>query len=107
MTDTDEKYDYIRPSHYQSAGIETIEKMVRIWGKETIATWCDLTAFKYRERIGNKPSEPVERDMEKIRWYENKAKELRSQLASEMITHQPIGVPNSESSADLGQHTMD
>lgn len=70
-------YDYINPSHYCSGSIETIDKMVRIWGKEATATHCEMCAFKYRERIGLKPDQPVERELEKIKWYENKAKELR------------------------------
>ena len=71
-------YEFVNsPAHYNTGGIETIEKMIRIWGKIPVAMWCELTAYKYRERIGSKPTEPIERDMEKIRWYENKAAELR------------------------------
>lgn len=74
-----EKYEMVNhPSHYNSSSIETIEKMIRIWGPEQTATWCEMTAFKYRERIGNKPDNSLEQEMGKIRWYELKAKELRS-----------------------------
>lgn len=66
------------PSHYNNSSIETIEKMIRIWGKEQTAMWCEMTAFKYRERIGSKPDNSLEQEMGKIRWYEDKAKELRS-----------------------------
>ena len=52
--------------------------MVAIWGKEKVADYCTISAFKYRARIGNKPDQPVERELEKIKWYENKAKELRT-----------------------------
>lgn len=75
----DGKYEMVNhPQHYNSSSIETIEKMVRIWGPEQTATWCEMTAFKYRERIGNKPDNSLEQEMGKIRWYESKARELRS-----------------------------
>lgn len=66
------------PSHYNNSSIETIEKMIRIWGKEQTAMWCEMTAFKYRERIGTKPDNSLEQEMGKILWYENKAHELRA-----------------------------
>jgi hypothetical protein len=37
-----------------------------------------MTAFKYRMRAGKKPDQPIERDMEKAKWYDNKANELRN-----------------------------
>ena len=71
------KYNYVNPEHYKGHGVETIDKMVRIWGVAAVALYCEITAFKYRDRIGRKPGEPVERELEKIRWYEEKAAELR------------------------------
>lgn len=65
------------PAHYNSSSIETIEKMRRIWGNEATALWCEMTAFKYRDRIGNKPLNSNDQEVGKIKWYENKAKELR------------------------------
>ena len=70
-------YDFVNPSHYKQSPIETIDMMVAIWGKEKVADYCEICVFKYRSRIGNKPDQPVERELEKIKWYENKAKELR------------------------------
>ena len=70
-------YDHINPSHYKQSGKEVIDMMVDIWGKDAIATHCEITAFKYRMRLGNKPDQPIERDLEKAKWYENKAKELK------------------------------
>lgn len=54
--------------------------MVSIYGIEATVTWCEMTAFKYRMRVGTKPDNPVEYDLDKERWYLNKAKELRSKL---------------------------
>jgi|TARA_R110000822_G_scaffold32351_1_gene92889 hypothetical protein len=70
-------YDYINPSHYKSGGKETFEKMIDIWGVEAFISHCEMTAFKYRMRLGLKPDQPIGRDLEKAMWYENKANELR------------------------------
>ena len=76
-----DKYEMVNhPTHYNSSSVETIEKMVRIWGKEQTAMWCEMTAFKYRERIGLKPDNSLEQEMGKIKWYESKARELRKSL---------------------------
>ena len=81
MTDLpskEENYDYINPNHYKGFSKETIDMMVDIWGKEAVATHCEITAFKYRMRLGIKPDQPIERDLEKANWYLNKAKELKN-----------------------------
>ena len=72
-----EDYDYINPSHYKSFSKETIDMMIDIYGKEKVATYCEINAFKYKIRIGEKPDQPIERDLDKARWYLNKASELR------------------------------
>lgn len=72
-----ENYDYINPKHYKKFSVETIDMMVSIWGKEATALHCEMCAFKYRLRMGEKPDQPIERDLEKVNWYLNKAAELR------------------------------
>jgi len=79
------EYDYINPSHYKQGGKETIEKMVDIWGAESVAIHCEITAFKYMERLGAKPDQPIERDLAKARWYLNKAEELKTKKFAEDI----------------------
>lgn len=79
------EYDYINPSHYKQGGKETIEKMVDIWGAENVAIHCEITAFKYMERLGAKPDQPKERDLAKARWYLNKAEELKTKKFAEDI----------------------
>lgn len=72
-----DEYDFINPTHYQnSGGKETIEMMLDIWGVESVIAHCQMCAFKYRMRLGKKPEQPIERDLEKAQWYENKANEL-------------------------------
>lgn len=64
------------PQHYNNYSIEVVEMMRRIWGDEATALWCEMTAFKYRMRMGTKEDNPIERDRAKEEWYLAKAKEL-------------------------------
>lgn len=68
------------PSHYNNYTIECIEMMRRVWGDALTAQWCEMTAFKYRMRLGTKPDNSIEQDLAKEKWYLNKAKELRAKL---------------------------
>lgn len=72
------EYDYINPSHYRINGKETFDMMVLIWGVDNAIAHCEMTAFKYRIRAGKKPNQPIAQELEKAKWYENKAKELRN-----------------------------
>ena len=73
-------YEHVEhPSHYNYYSCETIDMMVAIWGKEKVADWCEITAFKYRMRMGTKPDNSVQQDLKKEQWYLNKAKELRNE----------------------------
>lgn len=72
-------YDYINPSHYvQNDGRQTWERMLDHWTPDELALWCEMTVFKYQDRAGKKPNEDIERETSKIKWYTEKAKELRS-----------------------------
>ena len=74
-----ENYNFVdHPTHYNTYDIEVIEMMRRIWGDEKVADWCEITAFKYRMRVGSKPDNPIKQDLEKEQWYIAKAKELRN-----------------------------
>jgi len=73
------EYDFVNPQHYvQNDGRQTWEHMVDKWGEEKTALWCEMTAYKYQDRIGKKPGEDIEREQNKIKWYEEKADELRA-----------------------------
>lgn len=72
------EYDYINPSHYKQGDKETWEKMLEIWGKEAFIKHCEITAFKYIQRLGSKPNNSIEQDLEKARWYLNKAYDLKN-----------------------------
>lgn len=69
-------YDYINPDHYKQGEKETWEMMLEIWGKKAFITHCQMTAYKYMQRLGKKPDNPIEQDLKKAKWYLDKAEEL-------------------------------
>ena len=85
MGNEKEGYDFINPKHYKKFSVEVIDMMVAIWGPAKTADHCEMCAFKYRLRMGDKPDQPVERDLEKVNWYLDKAEELRSSFQ-----HKPL-----------------
>ena len=78
--DQKENYDFVNPEHYKQGSMEVIDMMKLLWGTEALILHCEMTAFKYRMRAGRKPDQPIERDLEKARWYDDKAKKLRNEL---------------------------
>ena len=90
------KYDHINPSHYQQFSQETIDMMIKIWGRDFVAAYCEINAFKYKIRMGEKPDQPIERDLEKAKWYLDKAKKLREakQMDFRDIQFNPIDISN-------------
>jgi len=75
-----EIYDEIKGSHYRKQPIETIELMRRVYGEAATAQWCEMTALKYRMRLGHKPSQKIEDDIIKEKWYLEKSSELKENL---------------------------
>lgn len=76
--DEKENYEYVNhPAHYNNYSMEVIDMMERIYGKENTAMFCEMNAFKYRMRMGTKPDNDITQDLEKEKWYLDKAKELR------------------------------
>ena len=65
------------PEHYNQTSIEVWEMMLRIWGKEKFIAFCEMNAFKYRMRLGDKPNANIHVDLGKAKRHEDKAKELR------------------------------
>lgn len=67
------------PTHYQSSkingkSIECIDAMEAVKGWYSTALFCELNAFKYNWRLGNKDN--VITEIGKIKWYSGKASEL-------------------------------
>lgn len=68
----------INPDHYKQYPIEVIDMMVSIFGVQKAIDFCLLTAFKYRMRLGHK--DDVKQELEKEKWYMDKAEELKKRL---------------------------
>ena len=62
-----------RPAHYTQGGMECIDEMILIFGKEAVKNFCICNAWKYRKRAMFKNGQE---DMDKSDWYINKYKEL-------------------------------
>ena len=68
------------PAHYnREGGMECIEEMLMIFGKDAVKTFCLLNAWKYRYRAGEKNGFE---DIKKSDWYMNKFKELKEEIDS-------------------------
>ena len=86
VTGKDTEYEMVNhPSHYNQYDIEVIDMIIKIWGPEAAALWCDITAFKYRMRMGTKPGNSIEQDIKKEQWYLNKAREIRASIVRENL----------------------
>lgn len=69
------KKDQVNPDHYKQYPKEAIEMMIDIYGKEATALWGEMTAFKYRLRLGLK--DDVQQELEKERKYLAMSKEIK------------------------------
>lgn len=58
------------PSHYKNGNIECIEAMIDVFGKDKVAAFCELNAFKYQWRANSKGTDI--QDKKKAVWYLNK-----------------------------------
>jgi hypothetical protein len=78
------------PEHYNNYDKEVIDMIEAIWGTEKAAIWCEITAFKYRMRMGTKPDNDIIQDINKEKWYLNKFKELKSKSDKLLVTTELI-----------------
>lgn len=79
--DQKENYDFVNPEHYKQGSMEVIDMMKLLWGTEALILHCEMSEFKYRMRLGRKPDQPTDRDLQKALWYQEKAKKLRNELS--------------------------
>lgn len=63
------------PEHYHNGKFECIEVMLDVFGKDKVADFCELNAFKYLWRADNKGTDI--QDKKKAIWYLNKYIELK------------------------------
>jgi hypothetical protein len=74
-------YEHVNhPKHYNNFSMEVIDMMQMIWGIEKTIAFCEMNAFKYKMRMGDKPNQPLEQDAKKAKWYLDKAHELKQYL---------------------------
>jgi len=72
-----EEYDYIKPNHYKLwEGMEPFELHRKLLNKIEYIGFLKGNILKYKLRIGNKPGESIERDMEKIKVYQEELKKF-------------------------------
>lgn len=75
------------PSHYNRYSIEAVEMARRIWGDAAMKTAAEITAFFYRMRMGLKPENSVEQELEKEKFWLNYAKNLDAQRPTQEPTY--------------------
>lgn len=64
------------PNHYTNGGMECIDEMLMVFGKETVAHFCLCNAWKYRYRALSKNGQE---DIDKSHWYMAKYKQLKEE----------------------------
>lgn len=79
------------PRHYnRENGMECIDEMILVFGKEAVKNFCLCNAWKYRYRAADKNGEE---DLKKSDWYINKYKELCEKENQEKVSS-IITIPN-------------
>ena len=71
-----ENYDFIKPQHYKLwKDNNDVNDVIRAsLTKEEYQGFIKGNILKYQLRLGKKPNEPIERDQEKIKWYQEQLK---------------------------------
>jgi hypothetical protein len=69
--------------HYTDQRLNSLVMIERTWGTYEAMVFCEITAFKYRYRLGKKPGQPLDQELIKSSWYEKKAKELQAKIGTD------------------------
>lgn len=79
----EESYEKVNhPIHYNRYSVEAVEMARRIWGDEALKTAAEITAFFYRMRMGLKPENPIEQELEKEEFWLNYSKTLSHNIVA-------------------------
>ena len=79
MEEQEKTYEMVNhPSHYNRYSVEAVEMARRIWGDDALITAAEITAFFYRMRMGLKPENSVEQEINKENFWLNYASKLRA-----------------------------
>ena len=81
LTISEEKskdYDFIKPQHYKlwKDNNDVNDVIKATLSKEELIGFYKGNILKYQLRLGKKPNEPIERDIEKIKWYQEQLNQL-------------------------------
>lgn len=74
-------------SHYDSNRLNSIIKFERVWGTLGVMIFCEITADRYRERIGKKDNQSLEQELMKINWYEKASNYFFNKLGTKSEVH--------------------
>lgn len=81
-------YEYVdKPKHYDFFDEQAIDIIAKTLTKEELRGFLMGTALRYRLRLGDKPNEPIERDLGKAQWYENYWKEYSENTVKHTINY--------------------
>lgn len=69
-------------THYAQNRLNAINKYERTYGTLAVMVFCEITADRYRERIGKKDTQTLEQEVLKISWYENAARYYFNKLGT-------------------------
>lgn len=67
--------------HYNTR-INLMHQLEAIWGTEAIILFCEMSAMKYRHRLGRKQDESPNMAMKKATWFDRVGEEYRKKLLS-------------------------
>ena len=69
----------VNPEHYKENifGEELIDVMESNFTASEFVGFLKLNAFKYRMRAGTKPKQPMEPDIKKALWYEDRLSKIK------------------------------
>lgn len=68
-------------THYDDQRINMIHIFERVWGTRAVMTYCEITALKYRIRMGKKDN--LEQELIKAEWYQRMASYLLGKVDTE------------------------
>lgn len=84
----EKKHEFVdHADHYNNYDVETIEMISRIWGDYIASMWSEINAFKYRMRMGTKPTAPIEQDLEKEKVYKKYYQHYRDKWKSKDVIY--------------------
>lgn len=69
-------------THYNATRLNSIIKFERTYGTRAVMHFCEISADKYRERIGKKPGQTLEQELLKINWYEKAARHYFNKMGT-------------------------